>query len=254
MKKLRPVLVWLAVWQLGSMALDQPILLPSPIAALSRLLALSVTGAFWRTIAWSSGRILGGFLIAGALAVGCAVLSAQSGVIRALLAPLTAAVKAAPVASFIILALAWVSPRNLSMLISGLMVFPGIYQNVLEGIRQTGVQCVQVLEMSRVFQVPVIRIVRAIYLPSVLPYFRTACSLALGMCWKAGTAAEVIGLPRGSLGEQLYNAKIYLQTADLFAWTAVIVCISVVFERLFLRLLDAAARWIGGVAHDTAAR
>jgi NitT/TauT family transport system permease protein len=72
-----------------------------------------------------------------------------------------------------------------------------------------------------------------------MPYFRTAVSLGLGLCWKAGVAAEVIGLPAGSVGEQLYNAKVYYMMPDLFAWTAVIVLVSVVFERLFLRLIDA---------------
>ena len=41
----------------------------------------------------------------------------------------------------------------------------------------------------------------------VLPYFLSACRLSLGMCWKARVAAEVIGVPSGSIGEKLYNAK-----------------------------------------------
>ena len=85
------------------------------------------------------------------------------------------------------------------------------------------------------------RRLRGIYLPAVLPYFRTAVSLALGLCWKAGIAAEVIGLPGGTMGEALYQAKVYYETGDLFAWTAVIVAVSLVFEKLFLRLVDAAA-------------
>ena len=36
-------------------------------------------------------------------------------------------------------------------------------------------------------------------------------------------------------------AKVYLQTPDLFAWTIVIVALSVLFERLFLALTDALA-------------
>jgi NitT/TauT family transport system permease protein len=115
------------------------------------------------------------------------------------------------------------------------MVFPPVYLNVLEGIRQTDRD---LIEMARVFRVPLRRRIRGIYLPQILPYFRAAVSLALGLCWKAGIAAEVIGLPSGSLGEHLYNAKVYYMTPDLFAWTAVIVLVSVVFERLFLRAID----------------
>ena len=147
-----------------------------------------------------------------------------------------AAVKAVPVASFIILALVWLDSRSLSFFIAFLMVFPPVYLNVLEGICQTDRK---MIEMAKVFRVPLWRQIRGLYLPQVLPYFRTAVSLALGLCWKAGIAAEVIGLPGGSLGEHLYNAKVYFMTPDLFAWTAVIVTVSVVFEKLFLRIVDA---------------
>ena len=78
-----------------------------------------------------------------------------------------------------------------------------------------------------------------ITLPAVL------LSTALGLCWKAGTAAEVIALSGGSIGEKLYHAKIYFETADLFAWTAAIVLISAAFEKLFLLLVDKIAERMG---------
>ena len=100
------------------------------------------------------------------------------------------------------------------------------------------------LEMAQVFRVPFPRVLRSIYVPQVLPYFRAAADTALGLSWKAGTAAEVIGLCSGTIGERLYTAKVYFQTADLFAWTAVIVLLSVLFEGLFLRGVDALTeRW-----------
>ena len=116
------------------------------------------------------------------------------------------------------------------------MVLPVVYTNVLSGIRCTDPQ---LLEMARVFDLPALRCVRYIYVSQVLPYFRAACTVALGLCWKSGIAAEVIGVPKGSMGEKLYSAKIYLDTPDLFAWTLVIVLISLAFERLFLAGLDA---------------
>ena len=74
-----------------------------------------------------------------------------------------------------------------------------------------------------------------------MPYFRSAASLALGLCWKAGAAAEVIGLPEGTIGERLYTAKIYLQTPDLFAWTTVVLVLAALFEKLFLTAVNALA-------------
>lgn len=253
MKKASPVrlwavVFWLAAWQAASMVLGKvwlhgELLLPSPLSALLRLLELAVTLPFWRAVGSSALRIVGGFLLALGAGTALAVPASRFRRVEELLSPLVTAVKTIPVASFIILALVWLDSRSLALFISFLMVFPPVYLNVLEGIRQADRQ---LLEMARVFRVPPGRRVRGIYLPAVLPYFRTAASLGLGLCWKAGVAAEVIGLPGGSLGEKLYNAKVYFMTADLFAWTAVIVLVSVVFEKLFLALTDRAVRKAAG--------
>lgn len=241
--RLWAVVFWLLVWQLGAMVLaavypNGGLLLASPLASLRRLGELAVTAAFWRAVGWSSCRILGGFLLSCLAAASLASLAARYPVAEKLLAPPVAAVKATPVASFIILALVWLDSRRLPVFIAFLMVFPTVYLNLLEGIRQTDRK---LLEMARVFRVPLARRLGGIYLPQVLPYFRSAASLGLGLCWKAGIAAEVIGLPAGSMGERLYTAKIYFQTPDLFAWTAAVVAVSAVFERLFLGLMDAIA-------------
>ena len=136
-----------------------------------------------------------------------------------------------------------VSGSSLSVLISFLMVLPVLYGAVRTGI---GSVDVQLLEMAKVFRLPLGRRLRAIWLPAVLPAFRQGCSVALGICWKSGVAAEVIGLPDGSIGDALYRAKITLSTGELFAWTFVIILLSAVFEKLFLALLDrAVARVLG---------
>lgn len=211
------------------------LLLASPVSAALRLLELLPAAAFWRAAGSSSLRIFGGFLLACALAAVLAALAAGNRRFRELLAPPVAVIKAVPVASFVILALVWLDSRSLSLFISALVVFPPVYLNVLEGVRQTDPK---LLELARVYRAPFWRRLWGIYLPQVLPYFRSAASLALGMCWKAGAAAEVIGLPAGTIGERLYTAKIYLQTPDLFAWTAVILILSAIFERLFLMVVD----------------
>ena len=151
--------------------------------------------------------------------------------VEVLMEPLIMVIKATPVASFIILCLIWIPSRNLSVFISFLMVFPVVYTNILEGIRQTDKQ---LLEMADSFGAGVGKKLQFIYLSQVMPYAVTACKLGLGLCWKAGIAAEVIGIPAGSIGEKLYKAKVYLETPDLFAWTIVIIAVSVGFEKIFM--------------------
>ncbi len=226
---------WLLLWQLGAMALGWRLLLPSPAEVLVCLVRLAAAADFWGSVGWSAARIFSGFIIACAAGTVLAGFSARFWTVRELLSPLVTAVKAVPVVSFIILALVWLPSRQLSLFISALMVFPTVYLNLLEGIDHTDPQ---LLEMARVFRVPPGRRLRDIYLPQALPWFRSACSLGLGLCWKSGVAAEVIGLPSGSLGERLYTAKVYWETPELFAWTVTIVAVSAGFEWLVLRLLD----------------
>lgn len=242
-QKLLAAALAVAVWQGASMLVHSAILLPSPLQVAVRLGALAATPGFWSTIGFSLLRIAGGFLLALITATVLAFAAGRFSLVEILLRPYVLAIKSVPVASFIILALIWLRSSQLSLFISFLMVFPVLYTNVLAGIRSADGQ---LLEMSQVFWVPWKCRVRMIYLPAVEPFLLAGSATALGMSWKAGVAAEVIGVVGGSLGERLYDAKIYLMTADLLAWTVVIVALSAGFEKLILWLLGRAFRRIGG--------
>ena len=237
--RLWAIVVWLIVWQIASICIGSDILLVSPVHVLMRLAQMTTEAIFWRSIGFTLLRIAAGFFLAWLLGCLLAVLAFTFVRVRELLAPLMLTIKSVPVASFIILALIWFSSRNLAILISFLMVLPIIYTNVLDGLRAVDGK---LLEMARVFRIPPLRRMRFIYLPQVMPFMLTGCRVGLGLCWKAGVAAEVIGMPRGSIGERLQQAKVYLDTPDMFAWTVVIVLISVIFEKLVLALLKAFAR------------
>ena len=242
-RKLLSVALALLLWQAGAVLLDLPLLLVPPLEVLKRLLTLVQEADFWRTLLFSFSRIVLGFAIAFALGCLLGVLSGKWPLLETLLWPYVITIKTVPVASFIILSLFFLSARRLSTFISFLMVFPVIYSNVLEGIRSTDRE---LLEMGQVFRIPWGRRLGYIYLPHLKPFLFSACSVALGMSWKSGVAAEVIGVTSGSIGEKLYESKIYFMTEDLLAWTVVIVLISVLFEKLFLRLMKAAFdRWEG---------
>ena len=238
------VLFWLCVWQLASMLINQRILLVSPVRVILRLIELIPTEDFLASLLHSLLHITGGFLAALLAAGLLAALSARFRAASELLAPLMLAIRTIPVVSFIILALFFVSSKYLAILISFLMGLPIIYQNLLEGIRQLreSQESRQLMEMSRLFRLRPYRRMRYIILGQLMPYLRAACSSAIGLCWKAGAAAEVIGMPDKSIGEKLQQAKIYLNTPDLLAWTLVLVLVSLSFEKIFLKLLSAAEK------------
>lgn len=236
------VVFWLVVWQLASMALNRDSLLTllvSPVQVLTHLAELAVTAEFWASIGFSLVRIAAGFFLATGLGILLAALSSRFRWVKELLIPAMLTMKTIPVASFIILALILFSSRNLAALISFLMVLRIIYTNVLAGIEEADRR---LLEMAEVFRISTRRRVRYLYIPQVMPFFQSGCTVSLGLCWKSGIAAEVIGIPDGSIGEHLQQAKIYLDMPDLFAWTLVIVLVSMAFEKLTLALLVKGAK------------
>ena len=235
------ILFWLVFWQIAAMAVGKSLLLASPVETVQRLVTLAPEPTFLSSIFFSLGKIMLGFLCGTLIGILFAVLAGNSVFFERLFSPLITAVKAVPVASFTILALIWISSADLSVLITFLITVPVVYSNIFEGIRSFDPK---LTVMADVFRVSPVKRFIGIYLSQIMPYFRSAVKLGLGLCWKSGVAAEVIGTPKGSIGEKLYNSKIYLETADLFAWTLVIIVLSLITEKLFLLIVDIAVKRI----------
>ncbi len=222
------VVLWGIFWQVMSWKIDQTMFLPSPLEVWTALRKLVLSLEFYQGIANSLGNIILG--AGGACLLGIMLAAAAAGVpfFKFFFGLPVRIMQATPVASFTILALFWLDSENLSVLVSFFMVLPLMYSNVLAGIEAANRD---LLEMAKVFRVRWYHTLRFIYLPELVPYFLSACSVAAGVAWKSGIAAEVIGVVRNTIGNQLYQAKIYLEMPELFAWTAVIVCISMLFEQ-----------------------
>lgn len=233
-QNLLATLFWVAVWHILAGTMGNALLLPTPLQVLRRLGELMLTAPFWEITAVSIGRILLGVVSAMALGVLLAVLTTASSLADALIKPLMTAVQATPVASFAILVLIWLDRDYVPVLICAMMVLPVVHGNVCTGIRETDGQ---MLELAKVYRLPRLRVLKRIYVPSVLPYFRAACSSTLGLGWKAGIAAEVLTVPGRSIGRMISESKLYLLTEDLFAWTLAVVVLSLLLQKWMLRLL-----------------
>ena len=169
--------------------------------------------------------------------------------VQAMVRPMVGVLKSTPVASFIILALVWVKTEQLATLISFIMVLPLVYNNLCQGFAAADPK---LLEMAKVFELSGWKTFHCCYLPAILPFFLSAVSSALGLAWKSGIAAEVLGRPLTAIGTKIYESKVYLETADLFAWTLVIILLSVALERLLLWVTDSVQKRRKGGERDAA--
>lgn len=229
-----PIIFWLAVWQMASMLDGSGVLLCGPLDALFALCRLSSTQTFWSSIWFSTLRIVAGVLLGYIIAGVLAVASWHTSTVRILLQPALLAIKSTPVACIVVILLIWTGAANVSVITVLLLVVPAIYFALCAGLDSMDAGQRDLFE---IFGVRGRRRFFALIWPAVLPYLQAASSTVLGMSWKAGIAAELIGVPAGSLGERIYQAKLLLETPDLFAWTFCVICLSWLFEHGAMALL-----------------
>ena len=231
---LLPSVFWLAVWWLLALIVGKELLIPSPPLVVRTLLELVVTGAFWRYTALTLLRITLGLLLGIVLGILTALLTNRLSLLHALLAPAVRVVRATPVASFIILVLLWVANGRVPVVISALVVLPVIWESTAAGLRSVDRD---LLEFARAYRLTRLDTWRRIVIPSMLPQLAAAVCTAIGLAWKSGVAAEVLCLPKAAVGTQVYFSKLYLDTPALFAWTLIVVALSLTVERIARRLL-----------------
>lgn len=220
---------WLCVWQIAATMLGIELLLPTPIAVVKTLYFKFFEKSFLIAVAASITRVLLGFLLAASVGALVGLLTAKSQFINALISPLLLIIRAAPVASFVILALVWIKSDTLPIAISFLTGLPIVWKAVHDS---TLMQDKKLLEAANVFRFSAFKTFLYVTVPSVLPSFVSAAVTTLGFCWKSAVAAEIICLPRESIGKGLYSAKQHLETAEVFAYTLITVLLSILFELL----------------------
>ena len=228
------IILWIIIWHFLALHIDKEVFLPTPQKVFNVLVHNLLPSEAFRLSVMSSLCNIGyGFLIGLILGLIFAVLASLSSIIEAFLWVPINILKTVPVASFVILSLLWIDSKDLAIFIPAIVAIPTIYISTLTGIKETSGK---LLDMAKVFKIPYMKRIFSIYVPSIIPYFLSASSLAIGMAWKSGVAAEVIGLAKNTIGNELYKSKLYFMTPELFAWTIVIVILSIICE-LFIKAI-----------------
>lgn len=237
---------WLAVWVFVAALVAQPLILPGPGAVVVALLRLVCDAGTWAILAGSGARILGGLALAAVCGGLLAGISSRSRAFARLVAPALSFVKATPVACVVVLLLIWLGSARVSIAAVFLMALPGVYFSLVEGLTQADKPLEQ---MFRLHGVRGWRLFCAHIWREVLPFVLSCARAVIGMSWKAGVAAELIGMAVGTVGERIYQAKLLIETADLLAWTVLVVMASWACERVLVWLLRASgpAAWRAAV-------
>lgn len=227
--KLLIICFWILMWEILSLIINQEIYLPSPHATFSSLLNLLNNKDTYITIFYSTYRTLIGFILSCALGIFFGIICGIYKFVYDLFYPLIVIIRTIPVMSIIIIAIMWFKDTNVPIFVAFLMCFPIIWTNTVSGIRSTDIK---LLQMCEVYKIKKKRVIKSVYFYSSLPYIKAGMISALGIGWKVTSAAEVLSLPKYSIGRFLYDSKVYLEIPDLFAWTIIIISLSFVFEKV----------------------
>ncbi|MDO4835609.1 MAG: ABC transporter permease subunit [Clostridia bacterium] len=222
-----PIAVYILIWQLLSMLVgSRLLLLPSPLDTLRSMGEIVSSKSGWQSIGMTVVRILSGFLLGCAVGIGFAVLTSHSRVFDWLLRPLRSLIKTTPITSFALILLVSVISGTVPVIVAMIVVIPMIWQTTEEAIKNRDVH---LSEMAKIYLSPWKKL-RYVTLPQVLPQFFASASTALGFAWKAVITAEILALPKLGIGRQMQFHKIHVEIPELFAWTLLVILLSVILE------------------------
>jgi NitT/TauT family transport system permease protein len=221
--------ILLLIWKLVSLLVKSEIIIPSPEKTILTLITLSSGTTFWICVFSTVLRGVTGFILSFMVALPLGIISGFNDIVKAFLQPAIIVLRSTPVVAFILMALIWFSPDKLPVFIAFLTMFPLIYTNIAEGVKNVDSRF---MEMARIYRLSFYKTVKGIYIPSIMPFLFSGVSSALGFGWRAIIVGEVLSQPRFGIGSQMQNAQIYLLVPNIIAWTIVAVLVSYFFEKL----------------------
>ena len=234
-KKIFILLFWLVIWEIIALIVNKEIYLPSPISTFKTLFELLIDKSTYIIIFISCYRTITGLILSCILGIILGFICGLNEFLYDLINPMVIVIRSTPIVSIIILAIIWLKSSNVPVFASFLMCFPVIFTNVATGIKNTDKK---ILEMCKIYNISRFNVIKSVYSHSVKPYIHSAIISCIGIAWKATSAAEVLSVPKYSIGKHLFYAKTNLEPTSLFSWTIIIIALSYIFEIIFVKVLS----------------
>lgn len=235
-------------WQAAYMFINRDIYLPSPLNVINSFIQITSDKGFFVIISSTTFRVLLSFFISTVTGVLIGIVCGLNKTVYEILEPFIVLIRSTPVISIIIIALIWFRSDYAPVFTGFLMCFPVVWSNVVQGIKNTDHH---LIEMSNIYRVKPMQIIRTIYIPSAKPFIAAGLTSSLGLAWKVIAAAEVLSLPRYGIGSKLHDSKIYLESDRLMAWTLLIIIISYLFELIMVRMFSLSNRAFDNSSEDS---
>ena len=227
--------ILLAGWQLFAVIANQPELIPSLPRLVRTLCEWLVSGSFYQSVGATILRGVLGMSISFVCAIGMAGLFARFEWVYELFRPLLAIMRSIPVISFILLALIFLNPESIPLMIAFLTMFPLLTENLTRGILdlRPGLSI-----MARQFHIKRSNVLFQIIYPQLKPFLYSGLASAAGFGWRAIIMGEVLSQCAFGIGSEMKRAQNFISVPELLAWTIVAVFISFFFDKGISKVAD----------------
>ena len=222
-------------WQLLSWQMAQPQLIPSFPDLLRALLRLVYTPGFLISMGTTLLRAFVGLLVSLVFASITAFLMNRSEAIRFLFMPCLSLLRSVPVISFILLALIFLNPEMIPLLIAFLTMYPLLTENLLKGLMNRRDSWKM---LARQFHLNAWNRLFQINYPQLKPYLFSGLASAVGFGWRAIIMGEVLSQCVDGIGKRMKEAQVFIDVPELIAWTLVAIVLSWLTDKLIFRLSD----------------
>ena len=229
---LRPfltLLFWISLWELAALIINNSFLLPDIKSTARELFLLFSDISSYRFMLLTLLRVSIGLLIGIILGVGLGILAHSSNIVYSLLSPCVTVIRSTPVASFIVVLWVIFSGDLLSVFVAFLMVMPIIWQSTVDGFNSIDRN---LEEIAAIFRFGYLKRLRLIVFPALLKFLLPSIVTSVGLAWKAEIAAEIIAYTKNSIGQKINDAKYFMDTPRVFAWTVIVIVFSIILERM----------------------
>ena len=227
------ILVLILIWFIASKIVDEAIVLPTPIAVLSKTFETLGKGEFWTNFVSTMGRGIIAFILSFLLGTALAILVSYSKMSKTVVNVLVSIIRAMPTIAVILLLLLWTNSRVASVFVTMLVVLPTMYSSMQVALGKVDSD---IITMMKSFNIPKKTQYTKYILPITLPSTIQTIGSGLSLNIKLIVAAEVIAGTARSIGNMMTEAKVYFETAELFAIVLIMVIIAVSIELIFHKI------------------
>ncbi len=216
-------------WTVAYYIMGNALLVPSFLDSMKALGTLLQESTFWIGFFGSIKRVLIAFVfsffLAGAFALGSYLLP----VFRGILLPILSLFRSLPTLAVLLILLVVSGAGEAPIIVAFLSLFPLLYTEFLTSL--LGIDK-SLLEMSKVYKVPLKRQIFKLYLPSIFPSILQSAGAGVAFALKLVVSAEVLAQTYQSLGGLMQEAKLFMEMPRLFALVCVTFIVGVLLEVL----------------------